>query len=135
MVSVYTVDRLLIAKEQELICNLNQMGTSVIFHNIFLLNRLSALCKLHCFSVSQFKSLKRIHPFIKMAPSFFKKRSILSDKRMRPFRFVFGEKISPLKKNVSGYQRQPLPNATTRLNSHCLLNISLLLRIMKRNNL
>jgi len=79
IVSAYTVDRLLVAKEHELICNLNQMGTSVIFHNIFPLYCLSELCKLHCFSVSQFEYLKRIHPFIKMAPSFSKKRSILSD--------------------------------------------------------
>jgi len=47
-----------------------------------------------------------------MAPSFSEKQSILSYKRMRPFLFAFeGKTIS--KKNGTGYQRQPLPNAAT----------------------
>ena len=52
MVSVYTVDRLSVANEQGSIYNLNQMGTSVVVYNIFLLYRLSEPCKLHYFSVS-----------------------------------------------------------------------------------
>ena len=90
MVSAYTVDRLSAANEQGLICTLNQMGTSVIFHNIFLLYCLYESCKLHYFAEQQ-KDFKKHVDFLEST---------------RAFCSLFFEL-------VSGYQRQPLPNAAT----------------------